>query len=91
LKIDVQGFESQVLSGATSVLSMISAIIVEQAFEPFYEGQHPFSQTHGDLVDAGWELSRVLSIRSEDGLPVEADCLYVPAGSPPLTDVPRIR
>jgi FkbM family methyltransferase len=90
LKVDVQGFESQVLSGATSMLSMISAIIVEQAFEPFYEGQHPFSQTHADLVDAGWELSRVLSIRSEDGMPVEADCLYVPADSPPPTIVPRI-
>jgi FkbM family methyltransferase len=91
LKIDVQGFEWQVLTGAKSMLSMISAILVEQAFEPFYEGQQRFSQTHGELVDAGWELSRVLSMRSEDGVPVEADCLYVPANSPPLTIVPRSR
>jgi FkbM family methyltransferase len=91
LKIDVQGFESQVLSGAKAMLTMISAIVVEQAFEPFYEGQHSFSHTHGDLFDACWELSRVLSIRCEDGLPVEADCLYVPTDSPPLTMVPRSR
>jgi hypothetical protein len=85
LKIDVQGFESHVISGAKSVLPRISAILVEQAFEPFYEGQPSFPHAQADLVSSGWVLARILSMRSEDGVPVEADCLYLPTGSPLLT------
>ena len=87
LKIDVQGFESQVLSGAQSILPLISAIVVEQSFEPFYDGQLPFSEAHADLVAAGWTMTRILSIRNEEGIPVEADCLYVPTTSPRPTMV----
>jgi hypothetical protein len=67
----------------------MSAILVEQAFEPFYEGQRPFSESHSDLVAAGWTLARIISMRNEVGIPVEADCLYVPSGSAPLTMVDR--
>lgn len=83
LKIDVQGYESQVLAGTTGLLSSLAAIVMEQAFETFYEGQRPFPQTHAMLLDAGWELSRILATRSEDGIPVEADCLYLPSKSAP--------
>jgi FkbM family methyltransferase len=88
LKVDVQGFESQVFRGAQSLLPKVSSILVEQSFERFYEGQRPFPQAHADLVATGWVLARVLSMRSEEGLPVEADCLYLPAGSMPLASMP---
>ena len=59
MKIDVQGFESQVISGAAGLLHVIDAIVVEQAFEPFYEGQLPFAKLNASLAAAGFVMSRV--------------------------------
>jgi FkbM family methyltransferase len=88
LKVDVQGFESQVFAGGAVTLSKVAAIVVEQAFEPFYEGQLPFPQGHAQLAEAGWVLARVLAMRNEDGMPVEADCLYLPGDVPSPSTVP---
>jgi FkbM family methyltransferase len=82
LKIDVQGSELKVLAGARALLPAIDAILVEQSFEPFYEGQPLFPEVHQVLAEAGWTLARVMDLRNEDGVPVEADCLYVPTGTP---------
>ena len=81
LKIDVQGYESRVLAGASGILSRFNSILVEHSFEPFYEGQPTISNTMTDLIASGWILARVISTRSEEGVPVEADCLYIPANS----------
>jgi FkbM family methyltransferase len=85
LKIDVQGFESHVLSGADGLLHDFEAILVEHSFEPFYQGQPNFPDAISELVASGWVLARVLSTRSEEGIPVEADCLYLPEDSEILT------
>jgi len=77
LKLDVQGFERQVLAGAEHALGSIDALIVEQAFDEFYEGQPLFDELHAELRSKGWVLRRVLDVRREDGVPAEADCLYV--------------
>lgn len=38
LKIDVQGYELQVLKGAIDTLSMIDAVVLEVSWEPLYHG-----------------------------------------------------
>lgn len=80
LKLDVQGYELKALRGAGAVLGRIDAIVLEQSFERFYEGQPLFSETNQFLESAGWHLARPLDWRREDGRVVEIDCLYLREG-----------
>lgn len=81
LKIDVQGYELEVLRGATDTLAQVDAILVETAFVPGYEGQPAFGMVDDALSALGWRLIRPLDFRREtDGRIVEADCLYLRAG-----------
>lgn len=81
LKLDVQGFELEVLAGAERTLESIDAVLVEVAFERVYEGQPLFGDVHEQLVGRGWTLSAPLDARREDGQIVELDCLYQRAPS----------
>ena len=47
LKLDVQGFEGNVLRGATQSLPKIDFVVAEGSLSPLYEGEIPF----GELVD----------------------------------------
>jgi FkbM family methyltransferase len=60
LKLDVQGFELEVLRGATGILPEVAVIVCEVNTAPFYEGQAPFEEIyaflrehHFRLVDVG--------------------------------------
>ena len=77
LKLDVQGYELKALAGAGAVLGQLDAIVLEQSFERFYEGQPLFSETNRFLDSNGWHLARPLDWRREDGRVVEVDCLYL--------------
>ena len=50
LKIDVQGFEINVLEGATSSLNNIDVIIIETLFVELYENQTQFNDIYSFLV-----------------------------------------
>jgi len=78
LKLDVQGFELEVLAGATTTLESAAALVIEQAFDRVYEGQPLFGESHAFLEAAGWQLIRPLDWRREGGRIVEIDCLYAP-------------
>lgn len=42
LKLDVQGYEVEVLKGAQAVLRRVDYLVVEMSFEPMYEGEITF-------------------------------------------------
>ncbi|MGH8029648.1 MAG: FkbM family methyltransferase [Arenimonas sp.] len=56
LKIDVQGFEPQVLDGAASTLPRVQALQVEMSLVPLYAGEPTFAQMHDRLQDLGFAL-----------------------------------
>ena len=56
LKIDVQGAELKVLSGAPELLKMVSAVHLEMEFDEVYLGQPLFSEIDAHLRAAGFEL-----------------------------------
>ena len=56
LKIDVQGFEKQVLEGTSNILSQIKGIQTEMSLIPLYEGQLLFRETIDLLNNLGYEL-----------------------------------
>jgi FkbM family methyltransferase len=57
LKIDTQGFETEVLRGASSTLPVIAAAHVELSLAPLYEGQALASEIFALFGAAGLELS----------------------------------
>lgn len=77
LKIDVQGYEYQVLQGATDLLQSIDVIYVEASFIELYSGQRlapdiaEFLQENG-FVHSGQYNTQVDSL----GNPIQADFLY---------------
>ncbi len=54
MKIDVQGFEMNVLRGAVSVLSKVDVLIIESSFKKLYKDQPLFSEIYSYLVTKGF-------------------------------------
>ena len=78
LKLDVQGFELEVLKGAEQVISRISHIYLEGSFIELYKEQPLIGDILGWLERFGFELRGVFNIdNGADMLPVQADFLFV--------------
>jgi FkbM family methyltransferase len=60
LKIDVQGYESQVLAGASRTLPGIKGIQLELSLVPLYEGEPLFQEMLNLLDKLGYELNAVI-------------------------------
>lgn len=77
LKLDVQGYEQQVLKGAARTLEVIDWVVLECAFVQLYEEQALFDDTHAALNGAGYKVVAPLAInQSPDGRIIEMDVLY---------------
>ena len=64
LKLDVQGFESKVLEGASEFLARVAGIQLELSFLPLYEGERLFHPMLNELEDMGyvmWGMSPAFS------------------------------
>ena len=60
LKIDVQGFEKQVIEGATNILPRIKGIQTEMSLIPLYQGQLLYKEMIELLDKLGYELYSVI-------------------------------
>ncbi len=82
LKIDVQGFEFEVLSGCKPVLPNIEWIFVECSFEELYEGQKLAHEVITMLDRSGFSVSGVYNSQyTENGRAIQADFLFENTGS----------
>lgn len=54
IKIDVQGFEDQVIAGGTSTISKAKVVIVETSFVALYEGQSMFDDIYRRMKNLGF-------------------------------------
>ncbi len=82
LKIDVQGFELEVLRGSQSLLSRFAWVYVEASFEALYENQALVEDVAAFLSDQGFvEEGRYNISRTADGTPIQADFLFHCAGA----------
>lgn len=57
LKIDVQGFESAVLSGAPAALAQTRVIYCEMALQPLYEGEKLFYELSAEIARLGFRCA----------------------------------
>jgi len=76
LKIDVQGFELEVLKGATDLLPEINAVYVEASYIELYEGQALHHDIEWFLEESGYRLVGRFNAHLHQGEPVQADLLF---------------
>jgi FkbM family methyltransferase len=84
LKIDVQGFEKEVLEGAKKTLPRVHALYVELPVEQLYEGGWTFPEAINYLDDLGFtpaQFRTVNSLPDDRASAVEFDCLFRRKGS----------
>jgi FkbM family methyltransferase len=55
LKIDVQGYESQVLDGAARTLDRLCGVQLEMSLIALYDGQHLFDDLFHRMLDQGFD------------------------------------
>lgn len=60
LKIDVQGFEMQVIEGAFQILPKVEGIQMELSLAPLYEGQLLLDEMLKRMAQLGYELHAIL-------------------------------
>lgn len=77
LKIDVQGYEYDVLNASSDVLQRVSAIYCECSFIELYEGQRLASEVISLLRDNGFALAGVYNCSYDrQGRAVQADLYF---------------
>jgi len=78
LKIDVQGFELEVLRGAEGLLDRFAAIYCELSFMELYVGQPLAEEIIDFLTGRGFRSAGTYNMTlSPDGKPVQADGLFI--------------
>ncbi|MEZ5824709.1 MAG: FkbM family methyltransferase [Geminicoccaceae bacterium] len=60
LKVDVQGFEPQVLEGAEALLPAIGSVQLEMALLPVYDGEISWQAMLADMERRGFELHLII-------------------------------
>lgn len=78
LKLDVQGYELEVLKGGGHLLQHVSHVLVETSFVRLYEGQPLHDTVDAFLVRAGFRFCGPYAVRQESksGRVLQMDALY---------------
>jgi len=79
LKIDVQGFEEQVICGGDEILQKTNVIIIETSFVELYESQTLFSDIYKLLKNHGFSFHGTFDQLYSNKLPfpVQADSIFI--------------
>lgn len=79
LKIDTQGYELQVLDGASKILPYVKAILMEVSFVPLYGGQSLWNESIEYLQSKGFELWALepVFVDPKTGRILQMDALFV--------------
>jgi FkbM family methyltransferase len=83
LKLDVQGYEPQVLEGATETLNKVDYVLLEASFRPMYEGEETFMDIVRTMEGRGFEFLRPVGWLSDphNGEVLQIDALFMKSGS----------
>lgn len=77
LKLDVQGFEKEVLKGATNSLRQIDYLLFETSFLPMYDGEPLFDEMHHFVKELGFEFIAPVGFLQSTSLQIlQMDLLY---------------
>lgn len=84
VKLDVQGYELQVIRGGTETLRCASAILIELSFVELYENQPLIADIIVEMKSLGFHLADILEVSRDPatGLGFQCDGLFLPTGVP---------
>ncbi|MFA5114070.1 MAG: FkbM family methyltransferase [Candidatus Margulisiibacteriota bacterium] len=84
LKIDVQGFEMEVLAGATGILDRCEVAVIETSLYQFYPGNALISEVIARMVELGFVVFDLvgLSYRPYDNALGQVDVIFIKKDSP---------
>jgi len=83
IKADVQGYELEVLRGASRVLAAADAVLLEVSFRELYEGQPLAHDIIAYLGARGFRIADICSYaQSADGALQQSDVLFLREGFP---------
>ena len=79
IKVDVQGFEDEVIKGGLEVVKQAKVLVVECSLQSTYEGEPMFDGIYNLLRSIGFEYRGSLkqSIRKDDQSFLQADCVFM--------------
>jgi len=84
LKLDTQGFDLEVIRGATATLPRVRALQTEISMQPLYQNAPSYRETLAELTARGFAVTAMSPIVRDDRMRVvEFDCVMVngaPAG-----------
>jgi len=76
IKIDVQGFELEVLKGAESLLKRTDYVFVESGMRRLYQGAPSFAEVYLAMEKCGFHLVTLRAWHRGNHRLVEADLLF---------------
>ncbi|HEV7349024.1 FkbM family methyltransferase [Telluribacter sp.] len=77
LKLDVQGYEKEVLLGARDFIKRVDYLLFETSFVKMYEGEPLFDEMHEYVKNLGFQLiGPVGSLQSSSSQIMQMDMLY---------------
>lgn len=76
LKMDVQGYEMEVLKGGREFLKKVDYVLLETSFTPMYENEPLFDDLHTYLKSEGFELLAPLDFLRKNDKILQMDVLY---------------
>ena len=77
LKLDVQGFEKEVLLGATSFIKKVDYILFEASFVSMYDGEPLYEEMHNYVSGLGFEMVSPMAFLQTNELQImQMDMLY---------------
>ena len=78
-KIDVQGFEADVIRGAAMTLGRCDVVVIETSFVPLYTGQPLFEEIRRMMADLGFRYGGALDMyrHAVDGNVIQEDALFL--------------
>lgn len=79
VKIDVQGFEDKVISGAGHILAISKVVYLEMTFKELYSGQKLFHDLYMRLYDLGFDYTGSMSQNYDvhDGSVLYEDAVFI--------------
>lgn len=82
LKMDTQGYDLSVFSGAAGIADQVVLLQSEISVEPIYVGMPPYTESLAHYHEAGFKLCDLFVVhRLENGNVLEYDCLMERAGA----------
>lgn len=82
IKVDVQGYELEVIRGGLDTFAKAKLLMLELSFQELYEGQPFFDDIYELIKPLGFRFYGNMGLMKhpKTGIPLDADCIFVNEG-----------